>query len=188
MYDEEHLRHRIFQIIRHQVDKGMERTVYALRLFNVHTVFACYGHTTHGTGAPYVDVQSMKVAELKDRLDMLRSWNKERDSISAEIMFENLREQRRLSNLINTFYKFRWIFGSDEDALRLRVISVEDRLIVRPKGLETIRIESRGARAMGIITSDKVKEERAMRYRREMGAFTTFLRRIHYMKGKKCGV
>jgi hypothetical protein len=161
------------------IDEGIMPTIVALDLLGIETRQSCEGHLDHGIAAPWVDIligTSDDINVLQEKLtsrfktieqieesdmddDRLESLYNECRKIENEIAAFRLRKMRPAYDLLLAFYASK--AQPDHDVA----------LILDNNG----RLQSMGALYQPILDENE-REQKLMRYREEMSAFTAFLK------------
>ncbi|QQS23367.1 hypothetical protein IPM19_02280 [bacterium] len=151
------------------IDEGIKEAVIGLRALDVNVTQSCEGHNDHGTGGPYIDVESdlntvhEKVLEpMYGNLDDKETQQKF-DDLVEEINYNNLRERKKLIELLDEFYTG-------------RETPYEIRLSVSPMARSWSRLENQGVGLQTIEEDAEKKNLRLKMFKAEMDDFKEFLK------------
>lgn len=160
------------------IDQGIKESVIALNVLDINTTQSCEGHLDWATGAPYIDVGAKDLGALRETANEAREraeqaynahasreeegklWHEFHEARKAADK-ENLKEARKVLDLLNEFY-------TD------RTVPSDQRLIINGSGRFT-RLESQGAMFQE-TAEPEVKAAKLPQYQEEMRAFTEFLK------------
>lgn len=178
-----------------EIDPGIKESVIALWALGFKTSASCQGHLDRGESAPWIGIgesrpkRSLEKGSIKEQIllqiaKFLRQLSLLLDKFykglevhlflprkdkkeARAIEKKNLREQMRLMELLDEFYKG-------------RAVSSDIRLILRPRGgCGQAWLTNRGAQFQE-IRSRKEREDKLNQYQQEMSAFTDFLKKKHF--------
>lgn len=190
--DKKHVWHRIKQVVSgikdglgRPIDRWIKETVVALKASGVHTTFSCQGHLDYGTNGPYIDVAAKDYFKLSIELDKLCPESRKHTILCERIEILNLKERAKLLILVDRFYKVRRILGIIDKSCKTRFVGTDERLIVRPLGRERSRLESQGVSTIKLTHSKRIRAAKLKKYRKEMRAFTAFLKLEYFLPQKK---
>jgi len=162
------------------VDAGIAETVVLLNLLGIPTSGSCEGHMTHGTGAPWIDIEDTGIGAQTEEATRLFSLAKEcklqQGHMTEEVLhlFEQAHQARltikkkhiairlRLLSLLATFYE-------------QRRIPFERQLIIQSRSDGKSRLESQGA-DMQEVLEPSARQQKLADYQQEMQDFTAFLK------------
>ncbi len=137
------------------IDEGIKDTVIALRVLEFPTSGSCEGHTSgeHGTPYPWIDIcvpRPEGYEEDEEDREKRHEWN-----------IENLKEQKRMIDLLDEFY-------SD------RKTPFDVMISFRHIGIYgEFRLQSFGADIMELMTPEE-QEEKRRQYKKELDDFAQF--------------
>lgn len=189
---------RIVDGLGKKIDPGIKESVIALWALGFKTSSSCQGHLDHGRLAPWIDIgekipkRSLKNASIKEKILLqtkrflmivsLLLLDKFYKGLAIDLFVprknrkktralekRNLKEQMRLMKLLDEFNKD-------------RKISDDVRLILEPMGRYGACLISRGARFQPIRSKNE-QEEKLKQYKKEMIAFTDFLKKKYFETG-----
>jgi len=163
-----------------RVDARIAETVVLLNLLGIPTSGSCEGHMTHGTGAPWIDIEDTGIGAQTEEATRLFSLAKEckqqQGHMTEEVLhlFEQAHQARltikkkhitirlRLLSLLATFYE-------------QRRIPFERQLIIQSRSDGKSRLESQGA-DMQEVLEPSARQQKLADYQQEMQDFTAFLK------------
>jgi hypothetical protein len=149
------------------VDKGIRETVAALHLFNIHTT-ASHEGKMHRYPVPYIDVDTVQTWPLYSQLEKCKSPHQKR-KIENMILVKSLDEIRKVDKLLREFYS-------------MRKVTYEVRLAISSYRLGWNRVQSLGADFQDSEKNKKIRNQRLMRFQKEMRSFTKFLKIKYFSK------
>jgi len=143
------------------IDKKIEKTVIILNYLGINTSSSCEGHLSHGTFAPYIDIESYKAQKLEDKLKKYKFESTEWKKIEKKIRHLNLIEQQKIIYYLKKFYQ-------------KKKGDYYCQLIIRPWGHSIARLESLGSSLQECLPR-KERKENLLKFQKEMARFTRFL-------------
>ncbi|MBD3207838.1 MAG: hypothetical protein GF370_00060 [Candidatus Nealsonbacteria bacterium] len=138
-----------------KIDKGIEDTVTALRVYKFPTSASCEGHINEKEGHPYPWVEICALPP--------EGWEED-EEIKEEWRIKNLEEQKRITDLLTEFYKDR--NTSFDKMLSFRFIG----------SFGGFRIQSTSAEQSPLF-SEGERKKRLEEHRKEMNDFAEFLKK-----------
>jgi hypothetical protein len=160
---------RIVDGIGERVDEGIKEAIIALSLLGINTAASCEGHLDHGTGAPFIDIESKLAGALEEKMEKASS-EEESDKIFQELQMVNLEEGKKVLDLLEEFYQD-------------RKVPYYQRIIVVLFGSCLSRLESQGT-GMQKIQPEDIKKQRLVEFQEEMKKFSEFLKEKFFAKTK----
>lgn len=147
------------------VDHGIVETVAAMRLLKIRTTMSCEGHLDRQTGGPYVMCVSSIAEKLRKEAAVIRNpVDSQYKVLYKKAMCANLREQQKLYQLLEGFYK-------------ARNTPFSQRLIVRTMGFSAFRLECQGA-DMAYVLDESGQKKLLIENQVEMTAFTEYMKDV----------
>lgn len=150
---------RMVDALGRPVDRGIRRTVVALRALGFRTRASCQGHLDHGKKAPWVDIGTAPKMLSSDGKVAQASWRNSPELRRWRDL--NLEAQQRLIELLEQFY-------------RGRAVPVAMRLILISQSYGAVRLTNQGAEVQEIRRPQDARRTLRL-YREEMTKFTSFL-------------
>lgn len=147
------------------VDEGIEDAVAAMGLLGFMTCMSCWGHSDRRTGGPYVMISSEEAKRLEGewRVEAGRSGHspgvKEKRDLASN---EGARVRYRMHELLVDFYA-------------KRSIDYNSVIVLRTIGYSTTWVGVQSVWYSNIL-SDEHHQELLVQARKEMSAFTEFLK------------
>jgi hypothetical protein len=157
------------------IDEGIKEGIAVFRASDINTTGSCEGHDDHGTGGPYIDVESKELDVLQKKLDTLpqhedpEADDPQREAIRHEMLVKNLVERKKLAVLLEEFY-------SDRPA------NWDARLYINSLANGWSRLESQGVEFQDIETDPSKKKENLGRFQYEMQDFIAFAKKKFFEK------
>ncbi len=166
------------------VDAGIAETVVFLNLLGIPTSGSCEGHMTHGTGAPWVDIEdtsiSVQTEEATRLFGLAKECKQQQGHMTEEVLhlFEQAHQARlaikkkhitirlRLLGLLAAFYE-------------QRRVPFERQLIIQSRSDGKSRLESQGADMQEVLELS-VRQQKLADFQQEMQDFTTFLKQRYW--------
>ena len=150
------------------IDEEVKESVAILKIFRFKTLASCWGHLDHGKKAPWIEFGDELPKEL---------LNKVKGEKTLEFIYtvpeikgfreKNLKEQKRVMELLDEFYKG-------------REMSVDVRLVLMPIGIYgSARLTNTGV-LLQDIRSKREQKKKLKQYRQEMVTFTAFLKKKYF--------
>ena len=155
---------RIVDALGKPIDEGIKEGVAVFRASDINTTGSCEGHDDHGTGGPYIDVESKELDALQKKMDALpvledpEAEDPQREAIKHEMLVKNLEERKKLAELLEEFYADR---PANWDA----------RLYINSLAHGWSRLESQGVEFQDTETDTSKKKENLSRFQYEMQDF-----------------
>jgi len=149
---------RLADSLGRRIDVKIRESVTALLSLDFNVSASCTGHTRRGIAAPWIDIgEDIPITQIK------RKSKRELKILKAK----NLREQERLMELLDEFY-------------RGKEVPNDIRLVLEQRGIYgNARLVSTGERFQE-IRPKREREERLEQYREEMRQFTEFLKQKYF--------
>jgi hypothetical protein len=139
------------------VDEGIKETICALWVHGFKTRSSCEGHLDWGLPYPWIEIYTFPPSGFDE------TTNEKRELMEKEWRFKNLKQQKRMLDFLEEFY-------------RERKSPLEAHLIFKYIGAYgCFRIQSFGGEIMDIYLFEEKKKKLEL-YREEMKAFTEFLK------------
>lgn len=157
------------------IDEGIKEGIAVFRASDINTTGSCEGHDDHGTGGPYIDVESKELNALQKKIDVLprpedpEADDPQREVIRHEMLVKNLEERKKLATLLEEFYCDR---PANWDA----------RLYINSLANGWSRLESQGVEFQDIETDPSKKKENLSRFQYEMQDFIAFTKKKFFEK------
>lgn len=166
---------RIVDALGKPIDEGIKEGVAVFRASDINTTGSCEGHDDHGTGGPYIDVESKELDALQKKMDALpvledpEAEDPQREAIKHEMLVKNLEERKKLAELLEEFYADR---PANWDA----------RLYINSLAHGWSRLESQGVEFQDTETDTSKKKENLSRFQYEMQDFIAFAKKKFFEK------
>jgi len=167
-----------------RVDAGIAETVVLLNLLGIPTSGSCEGHMTHGTSAPWVDIEDTSIGAQTEEVTRLFSLAKECKQQQGNITDEVL-------HLFEQAHQARLAIKKKHIAIRLRLLGLlaafyeqrrvpfERQLIVQSRSDGKSRLESQGADLQEVL-EPSARQQKLADYQQEMQDFTTLLKQRYW--------
>ncbi len=147
---------KIVDSLGHKIDKNIKETVVALKVYGFPTRASCEGHLDWGEPFPWVGIRTPEPEGWKESEEKKEKWRK-----------ENLKQQKRMMELLDEFYKNKEV--PFDARLTLRNIG----------GFGGFCIQSLGAEVIAILPPEEQKDKLEL-YHKQMNEFTSFLRNKYF--------
>lgn len=157
------------------IDEGIKEVVIGLRALDVNVTQSCEGHDDHGTGGPYIDVESPLNTSYENALEPMygnfdnKETKQKFDDLVNEIEINNLNERKKLIGLLDEFYAN-------------RQTPYEVRLSISPMARAWSRLENQGVGLQKIEMDQEKKDLRLKMFKTEMDDFRDFLKNKFFQK------
>jgi hypothetical protein len=158
------------------IDRGILDTVAIMRLLGINTRMSCEGHIDRSLHGPYIMFASAKAVELEKQIEELKEKGQDEEvqRLKLEAGRLNILERDKLVKYLDKFYASRLVPYNQ----RLIIMSVSPTFVgyLYCQGSE---------RALG--ASKTAREKILAMSRKEMKAFTDFLKAMYYEDKSKVG-
>lgn len=153
------------------IDEEIKESVAILRVFGFNTSASCWGHLNRGRKAPWIEFGNEIPKELLKKVKRKKTLEFIYTNPQIKAFREkNLKEQKRMMDLLDEFYKGREAWE----------VSIDVRLTLLPYGIYGNAHLINSGIFLQEIRSKKERKERLKQYRKEMIAFTTFLKKQYF--------